>query len=343
MRRISAQITTILGFFVVMLLGHKIQAATISQLVEAAKKEGTLSLYAPSTLTPEGAQLLAQAFNKKHGTNIKLDYSPSKSMTAEVNKLIGLSATGVPPEWDVMAIIDGLHGALWTKKLHIPFDYASLGVDPKTIHFDRGSVSIANQVVLPAYNKKTMPPQDAPKRWEDLLDPKWKGRKIGIPTATGQMDYLAIKWGEQKFIQFATELAKQEPIPGRLGELYTRLQIGEILVASTLIDSFINLAEKTGAPIAQAQMQPVVSPAYHAGVLKGSAHPNAGHLFVAFLITPEAQSIWEKHGGESSAFIPGTKMHKYVQGKDVIYLTQKDVEMVNRVVAAMGRIFGFSR
>lgn len=77
-------------------------------------------------------------------------------------------------------------------------------------------------------------------------------------------------------------------------------------------------------------------------MLKGAAHPNAGHLFVSLLITPEAQSIWEKHGGESSAFIAGTKMHKYVQGKDVIYLTQKDVQLVNRVTAAMGKLFGFS-
>ena len=177
-------------------MGH----AQNAQLVAAAKKEGALSFYAPSTLTHEGAQLLAQAFNKRHGTNITLTYYPSKSMTAEVNKMIGLSATGVTPEWDVMAIIDGLHGALWTKKLHVPFDYASLGIDSRVIHFDRGTVSVANQVVLPGYNKKTLPAHDVPKRWEDLLDPKWKGRKIGIPTATGQMDYLAIKWGEQKFL-----------------------------------------------------------------------------------------------------------------------------------------------
>jgi iron(III) transport system substrate-binding protein len=324
------------------LLLHGSASSQSSQLVAAAKKEGALKFYGPSTLTHDGVQLLAQAFNKKHSTNIKVTYYPSKSMTAEVNKMIGLSATGIEPEYDVMAIIDGLHGALWTKKLHVPFDYAPLGIDPKTIHFDSGTVSVANQIVLPGYNTNNLAAHDVPKRWEDLLDPKWKGRKIGIPTATGQMDYLAIRWGEQKFIQFATELAKQEPIPGRLGELYTRLQIGEILIASTLIDSFVNLAEKTKAPIAQAQIQPVVAPAYHAGVLKGSANPNAGHLFVAFLVTPEAQSIWEKHGGESSAFIAGTKMHRYVQGKDVIYLTQKDVQMVNRVTAAMTKIFGFS-
>ena len=168
-----------------------------SQVVAAAAKEGALKFYGPSTLTHNGVQLLAQAFNKKHGTNIKVTYYPSKSMTAEVNKMIGLSATGIEPEYDVMAIIDGLHGALWTKKLHVPFDYASLGIDPKTIHFDKGTVSVANQIVLPGYNTNKLAAHDVPKRWEDLLDPKWKWRKIGIPTATGQIDYLAIRWGEQ--------------------------------------------------------------------------------------------------------------------------------------------------
>ena len=135
-------------------LFHGVALSQSSQLVSAAAKEGTLKFYGPSTLTHDGVQLLAQAFNKKHATNIKVTYYPSKSMTAEVNKMIGLSATGIEPEYDVMAIIDGLHGALWTKKLHVPFDYASLGIDPKTIHFDSGTVSVANQIVLPGYNTK---------------------------------------------------------------------------------------------------------------------------------------------------------------------------------------------
>jgi ABC-type glycerol-3-phosphate transport system substrate-binding protein len=122
------------------LLFHGVALSQSSQLVSAAAKEGTLKFYGPSTLTHDGVQLLAQAFNKKHGMNINVIYYPSKSMTAEVNKMIGFSATGIEPEYDVMAIIDGLHGALWTKKLHVPFDYASLGIDPKTIHFDNGTV-----------------------------------------------------------------------------------------------------------------------------------------------------------------------------------------------------------
>jgi hypothetical protein len=291
-------------------------------------------------VTPAGAKELAQAFNQKFGLNIGVNYVPSGSMTGDVGRLVSQAATGVAPEWDLMVIIDALHGPLWQRKLHIPYDYRALGVEPRTIHYDSGTVSIANQIVLPAYNPKTLSEKDAPKRWEDLLDPKWKG-KLGVPTATGQIDFLAIPWGEEKFMNFVRGLAKQDPIPGKLAELVTRLEIGEILLTSTLTDSFIHRTKSTGSSLAHAQVQPVVSPAYHAGVLKGSRHPNAAHLFAVFLTTLEAQKIWERYGGQSSAFVPGTAMHRYVQGKSVIYLSQKDVVLVNKMVAEIGKTLGF--
>jgi iron(III) transport system substrate-binding protein len=240
-----------------------------------------------------------------------------------------------------MILIDALNGSIWQRKLHVPFNYRSLGVAEKAIHYNNGTVSFANQVVLPAYNSKNMDPKDVPKRWEDLLDPKWKG-KLGMVTGVGHIDYLAIRWGEKKFLDFGRTLAKQNPVPGKLGELYTRLQIGEIALTTTLTNSFIIRAQKEGAPLEHAQVQPVVAPAYHIGVLKGSRHTNAGHLFASFLLTPEAQSIWERYNGQTSAFVPGTKMYNYVQGKDVIYLSQNDVDLVNRAVVEVNKILGFN-
>lgn len=335
----------VVGLFLVMTCASTptgINAASMDQLVAAAKQEGAVSFYAPSTVTPAGGKALAHAFNKKFNTNIQVSYLPSGSMTGDVGKLVAQAATGVAPEWDLMVIIDALHGPLWQKRLHIPYDYGQLGVDSRAIHYDNGTVSIANQVVLPAYNPKILPAMDVPKRWEDLLDPKWRG-KIGVPTATGQIDFLAILWGEEKFMEFVRALGKREPIPGKLAELATRLELGEILLATTLTDSFIHRARQTGGSLEHAQVQPVVSPAYHAGVLKGARHPIAAHLFAVFLTSLEAQQIWEKYGGQSSAFVPGTKMHAYVQGKTVIYLTQKDVALVNRMVAEIGKVLGFRR
>lgn len=57
----------------------------------------------------------------------------------------------------------------------MPFNYRALGVDPKLINFDNGTVSFANQFTLPAYNKKLLPPDDVPRNWNDLIDAKWKG------------------------------------------------------------------------------------------------------------------------------------------------------------------------
>jgi ABC-type Fe3+ transport system substrate-binding protein len=338
------RLSFLVSFLVISILAgtESLRAAPIDDLVAAAKKEGALEFYAPSTLTPEGAQKLGEAFNKKYDLNIKLGYSPAGSMTRDVGKAVGFAAAGQPPEWDLMVVHDGGHATLWLRKVHKPFDYAKLGVDPKVVGYDNGTVILANQFVLPAYNNKVLPAADVPKTWEHLLDPKWKEGKLGMSTATHHLARLATFWGEEKATQYVKGLAKQQPSLGTLGALYSRLQLGEILVIITLTDSFVHRAKVTGAPIVHAEaIEPVISPAYNAGVLKGASHPNAGHLFAAFLTTPEAQQIWEKYGGQTSAFVPGTTAYKYAQGKKVLYMNQDQAEMVDRLTREYGKILGF--
>ena len=317
------------------------QAAPIDDLIAGAKKEGVIELYAPSTLTPEGAQRLGEAFNKKHGLNLKVNFTPSGSMTRDVGKIVSIAASGQPQEWDVMLIHDAGHATLWLKKLHKIYDYAKVGVARQAIQYDSGTVILANQFALPAYNKQLVPAKDVPKSWQDLLDPKWKGGKLGMTTATHHIARLATLWGEEKTTEYVKSLAAQQPVLGPLGTIYSRLQLGEVLVAITLTDSFIHDAKVSGAPIVHAtEVTPVISPAYNAGVLKGSPHPNAGHLFSAFLPTAPAQEILEKFGGHTSAFVAGTPAYKFVQGKQTIYMKQEQAEMVDRLTAVYGKIFG---
>ena len=318
-------------------------AAPIDDLIKGAKQEGTIEFYAPSTLTPQGAQALGAAFNKKYGLNVKLQFSPSGNMTRDIGKVVGLGASGVPPEWDLMVVTDAHHATLWVKKMHQSFDYKSIGVDAKAVQYDNGSVSFANQFVLPAYNKQLVPAKDVPKSWDDLLNPKWKG-KIGVSSATHHMARLAAgPWGEEKATNFVKALTKQDLILGRLGEIYSRLLLGEIVVAVSLSDSEIKSEKNKNAPVVFAeQVSPLIAPAYHAGVPKNAAHPKVAHLMAAYLTTPEAQKIWEKYAGQSSAFIPGTVAYKYVQGKKVVYMSQDQAEMIDRLSREYGKIFGFT-
>jgi iron(III) transport system substrate-binding protein len=317
-------------------------AATVEGLLTAAKKEGVIELYAPSTFTPHGAQALGDAFNKKYELKIRVNYSPAGQMARDVSKVVTAAAAGIPPEWDLMVVTDAHHATLWLKKQHKAFDYSKIGVDPRAVQYDSGTVILANQFVLPAYNKKVLPPLEVPKKWEDLLDPKWKGGKLGMSTATHHLARLATLWGEKKATEFSKALAAQEPYLGELGAIFNRLQIGETLLAITLTDSFIHTAKTTGAPIVQAEgIEPMISPAYNAGVLKGAQHPNVAHLFAVFLTTPEGQEVWEKYGGHTSAFVNGTPAHKYAQGKKVLYLSQDQAALVDRLSREYAKIFGF--
>ena len=324
---------------------QSVRAAPVDDLVAAAKKEGVIELLAPSTTGDKGAQALGNAFNKKYGLNIKVNYSPSSNMTGDVAKLVMGAASRATPEWDVMLVTDAHHATLWAKALHQPFDYAKLGIAPELIQYDNGVVSLANQFVLPAYNKTIVPARDVPKRWEDLLDQKWKGGKLGVSTATHHLSRLAVgPWGEAKTTEFVGAIAKQEPILGTLANLYNRLLVGEILLISTLTDSFISQAKKDNAPIVFAEgLDPVISPTYNAGVPKGARHPNVGHLFAAFLTNLEAQEVWEKFNGQTSALIPGTTAYKYAQGKRLLQMHQNQAQNVDHLARQYGKMLGFER
>lgn len=324
--------------------GYSAFASPVDDLVAAAKKEGTLEFYAPSTLTPQGSQALAEVFNKKYGLGTRVLFHPSGNMTKDIAKIIGMAASGVAPEWDLMVVTDAHHASLWIRKQHQPFDYAKLGVDAKAVHYDNGSVSFANQFALPAYNSKVLPAKDVPKSWEDLLDPKWKGGKLGVSSALHHLGRLAAgAWGEERTTKFVKGLSAQGVSLGRLGELQSRLLIGEILIAVTLTDDFTN-SPKRSAPIFHAEgVQPVISPAYHAGVPKGALHPNTAHLFASFLLSKEAQEIWERFTDVSSAFVPGTAAHKYAQGKQVLFMNQSQASEVERLANNFGKILGFGQ
>ena len=320
-----------------------VPAATLDEVVAAARKEGVIEFYAPSTLTPQGAQAVSAAFNKRYGLNVTMNFSPAGNMVRDVAKVVTEGISGVAPEWDLMVVTDAHHATLWVRKMHQVFDYRKLGVDPKLVHYDSGSVSFSNQYVLPAYNKNILPAKDLPRSWEDLLDPKWKGGKLGISSAVHHFARLAVgAWGEEKGTRYVKALAEQKPIVGNPGVINTKLQIGEILVFVNQLNEFVYRAKVEGSPLAFAEgIEPVISPALHAGVPKGARHPNVGSLFAVFLTSPEAQEIWEKYAGLSSAFVPGTTMYKYAQGKKMVYLKDEHAQTVDRLTTEYGKILGF--
>ena len=77
MRRINKTNAGLLAIVLAFGWSGFVEATPLDKLIGDAKKEGVIDFYGPATLTPQGADTLEAAFNKKYGLNTKLTFHPS--------------------------------------------------------------------------------------------------------------------------------------------------------------------------------------------------------------------------------------------------------------------------
>ena len=78
-----------------------------------------------------------------------------------------------------------------------------------------------------AYNPTLVPKDKVPKKWDDCLDPYWKG-KLVVLTRPRTFTGLAPGWGEEKTLAFARALKDNQPVwkSSQTGAL-TQVAVGE--------------------------------------------------------------------------------------------------------------------
>lgn len=319
------------------------EKGSLQSVIGGAKKEGTLNFYASSAMGPKGAIAIQDALNKKYGVALEFHYTPSGSMTRDVAKVATALAAGGPPDWDIMIVNDAHYNTLTKNDAVDRVDWVgSFGLEPKSLYYGGLAVTVASQFVAPAYNKQTLKPSDAPKNWDGLLDPKLKG-KIGVASSTHHWARLAQLWGDEKTTQFVKALAEQKIMKGRVPEIYTRLQLGEVQVAATMVDDYIIVARRTGAPVVFVEnIDPVIVTQWLGAPLQKAKHRNAAILLTVFLSSDEGQAVWEKIMGQTSMYIKGTSAYKRAQKGTVIALDAKFARTeLGKLSRKYGKMLGY--
>lgn len=345
----EAKITVVLGLFIVagLFVDSSIVFAQprLDAVVKAAQQEGALTVNAPASLSAPERVEFVRTFLKKYALKIDVQIDPSGgSMVRKIANVAQEIAMGQPPTWDVLIMTDYHHSLLFKEKLSQPFDWTAIfGIDKQFIAYKNHSIVFATSFALPVYNSELVKKEDIPKSWDDILSPKWKG-KIGVNNATHHWARLAQVWGEKREVEFMKKLKALNPKLGSNAEIYTKLQLGEISLAATLTDSYVDQARKSGAPLKNAEINPIIAPQYMSGTLKGARHPNAASLFSAFLLSKEGQAIWEKTQGQSSLHSRGTKTWNYAQGREVVVLDESfALSKLDGLSEEADKILGFRR
>jgi iron(III) transport system substrate-binding protein len=138
-----------------------------------------------------------------------------------------------------------------------------------------------------------IPERDAPKRWEDLIEAKWKGKIAIDPEDYLWYITLVTAWGQERAGRYMRALAKQD-IQWRKGHsLITQLMSAGEFPLGIVYAHRTESDKKKGAPIDWVNtVDPIVVTHHAIGVAAKPKHPNAARLFVDFALSKKAQELF---------------------------------------------------
>jgi iron(III) transport system substrate-binding protein len=166
---------------------------------------------------------------------------------------------------------------------------------------DPGFSYITNAVrYLLIYNKAKVKPEDAPKSWPDLLDPRWKGRvATGHPAFSGCTGTWALGLKKLYGWDFFEKLAKNNPRIGRSAvDPLTLINAGECLVGVGAANNAYASVDK-GNPIGiNNPTDGLVLCVTPSAIPTPAPHPAAARLFMEWLLSPDYAETIVADGSE---------------------------------------------
>ncbi len=281
----------------------------LAAVIKAAEKEGQVSW--TSVIREKEAAPFIKAFQKEY-PNIKVEYQRQHGGQA-MERLMREYQTG-HITYDVVQIHpDSMHEFLKVDAIE-KINWTALGVLPEFIHTENRFIGPFEAPYCILYNTDLIKPEESPKSWEDLLDPKWKGK---ITTDSRPSGFLRLTgaWGTEKVLDYLRKLAANEPkiVRGQT-ETITLMAAGEhMLAAPFYLHSYVEVAEKKGGPIGFNLPNPLPTSFYSYGIIKGAKQPNAGKLLLAWLGSKGYKLMDGINWGRAAPF-GGTKKEKLYKG-----------------------------
>ncbi|TFL09421.1 extracellular solute-binding protein [Pusillimonas caeni] len=308
------------------------------KIVQAAKEEGELTLY--TSIAEKDIPPLIKPFEEKYGIKVKI----WRAGTDKVLQRTLTEAQAGRHDVDAIHISAPEMEALSQEKVLQPVKSPLFGqLLPKAVPDHREWAATMLTVFVQAYNTDRIKKEDLPQSFEDLKDPKWKG-KLGIETE--DFDWFAAvvtALGEEKGVQLFRDIVATNGISVRKGHsLLTNMVVaGEVPLGLTVYNYMPEAAKERGAPIDWFTIDPVVARANGIGITRNAKHPNAALLFYDYMLSQDAQRILA-----SLSYVPSsTQVESPLKGMELTLIDPevslsgmaKWSQLYDQVIVSQGR------
>ncbi len=293
MRRLNPTFTASLALA---LLSSAPASAADGALIEAAKKEGQVTWYTVQII-PQIVRPIAEGFERKYG--IRVNYVRANS--AE----IGLRVISEAKAGRVQAsMFDGAQTTPMLKREGLVEKWVPDVDLPKQLFDPEGYWVACNYYInTPGFNTDLVPKGTEPRAFEDLLNPKWKGKlawniQPSISAGQGFAGSVLIAMGEEKARKYLAELSKQNITPLKVSgrQVLDQVIAGEFPIGLQIFNNHAFISAGQGAPVDWIRMQPPLVTYSVMSLLKNAPQPNAGKLLIDYIASEEGQKIFADAG-----------------------------------------------
>jgi iron(III) transport system substrate-binding protein len=267
-------------------------ASVTPELIEAARKEGKISYY--SALELNVAERLGKAFEAKYpGISVRVERSGAERIYQRIAQEQGSGINAV----DVANSTDPAHYLDWKAKdwlaPYLPDDVAKHfpadQFDPDGLY-----ATACGWIEAIGYNTNLVKPEDAPKSYADLLDPKWQGKIVKAhPGYSGAIMTATFVLARELGWSYFERLAQQKVLQVQsAADPPKKLLLGERAIMADGNDYNLLLLKDQGKPI-EAVYATEGSPLIivPSGVFRSAPNPNAARLFQSFFLSAEFQQL----------------------------------------------------
>ncbi|MDA1184572.1 MAG: extracellular solute-binding protein [Acidobacteria bacterium] len=260
----------------------------LQRLIDGAKREGRLTVYTSAQTSDLGP--VVDAFEEKYGITATIWRAGSEAV---LNRVLQESRAGRHTV-DVVETngpeLESLHREQLLQRVSSPH-HANLIAPALRPHGEW--VGTRLNVFVQAYNTNLVKKAELPNTWEDLLDPKWKGR-LGIEAEDS--DWLAGVFGEigeEQGRRLFQDIVATNGVSTRKGHtLLTQLVVsGEVPLALTVYNYKAEQLKRQGVPIDWFTIGNAIARPNGVAVVRTAPHPHAAALFYDFELSEEGQQI----------------------------------------------------
>ena len=262
-------------------------------LIEGAKKEGKLMFYT-GLIVDQVVRPLKQAFEKEYPF-LQVEFFRGNSERIAQRVLAEYQAK----RYDV-DIISGsaattmVKQAGYMQRFHSPH----LAEYPAELKDAKGFWGTTNVYFMTlGYNTRSVKAGEAPKTYEDLLHPRWKGQMIwSTSTGSGAPQFIGnilLTMGEEKGKAYVQKL-KQQNIAKSTASARQILDLviaGEYPLAIQIFNHHAYISKQAGAPVEWQPLEPVTATINTVGLVKNAPRPHAAMLFLDFLLSKRGQKV----------------------------------------------------